>query len=189
MNEDIDIVTSILMGNTELFEIIVNRYEVGIQRYIYNMVRNPETSEDLTQEVFISAYNKLYTFNKEYKFSTWLFQIAKNKSIDYLRKNKKRVDIEYFDGIASSVDQSPESFVALSETKNTILEFIKCLNEIDRQILLLRYTKNKITFQQIALILNMPESSVKKRYYRIYDRYELFISEKQDLKILRYRGE
>jgi DNA-directed RNA polymerase specialized sigma24 family protein len=158
INEDIDIVKSILMGNTELFEIIVNRYEIGIQRYIYNMVRNSETSEDLTQEVFISSYNKLYTFNREYKFSTWLFQIAKNKTIDYIRKNN-------------------------------ILDFIKCLNEIDRQILFLRYTKNKITFQQIALILNMPESSVKKRYYRIYDRYELFISEKQNLKTLRYRGE
>ena len=102
MNEDIEIVKSILMGNTELFEIIVNRYEIGIQRYIYNMVRNSETSEDLTQEVFISAYNKLYTFNKEYKFSTWLFQIAKNKTIDYIRKNKNNVELEYCDGIASS---------------------------------------------------------------------------------------
>jgi RNA polymerase sigma factor (sigma-70 family) len=189
INEDIDIVKSILMGNTELFEVIVNRYEIGIQRYVYNMVRNSETSEDLTQEVFISAYNKLYTFNREYKFSTWLFQIAKNKTIDYIRKNKKKVDLEYCDIIASSVDQSPENFVELMETKNNIFEFIKCLNEIDRQILLLRYTKNKITFQQIALILNMPESSVKKRYYRIYDRYELFINEKQNLKTLRYRGE
>jgi RNA polymerase sigma-70 factor (ECF subfamily) len=189
INEDIDVVKSILMGNTELFEIIVNRYEIGIQRYIYNLVRNSETSEDLTQEVFISAYNKLYTFNKEYKFSTWLFQIAKNKTIDYIRKNKKKVELEYFDRIASSVAQSPENFVEFSETKNNILEFIKCLNEIDRQILLLRYTKHKITFQQIALILNMPESSVKKKYYRIYDRYELFISENQYLKTLRYRGE
>lgn len=189
MNEDIEIVKSILIGNTELFEIIVNRYEIGIQRYIYNMVRNSETSEDLTQEVFISAYNKLYTFNKEYKFSTWLFQIAKNKTIDYIRKNKNNVQLEYCDSIASSPAQSPELFVDLMETKNNILEFIKYLNEIDRQILLLRYAKNKITFQQIALILNMAESSVKKRYYKIYDRYELFTSQKQNIKTLRYRGE
>lgn len=189
MNEDIDIVLSILSGNTELFEVIIIRYELGIQRYVYNMVRNPETSEDLTQEVFISAYNKLYTFNKEYKFSTWLFQIAKNKTIDYIRKNKKKIELEYFDGIVSSNVQSPEISVEFMETKDNILAFIKCLDEIDRQILLLRYTRNKITFQQIALILNMPESSVKKRYYRIYARYELFISGNEDLKTFRYRSE
>ncbi|MBZ9634960.1 RNA polymerase sigma factor [Clostridium sp. FP1] len=85
INTDKDIVKSILMRNIESFEIIINQYEIGIQRYIYNMVRNPETSEDLTQKVFISAYNKLYTFNSEYKFSTWLFQIAKNKAIAYLK--------------------------------------------------------------------------------------------------------
>ncbi|MGH4141029.1 RNA polymerase sigma factor [Clostridium sp.] len=176
MNDDIDIVRSILMGNTELFEIIINRYEIGIQRYIYNIVRNYETSEDLSQEVFISAYNKLYTFNNEYKFSTWVFQIAKNKTIDYIRKNKKKVELEYCEGIVSCITQSPESSLEFKETKGNILRFIKCLNKIDLQILLLRYTKNKITFHDIAFILNMPESSVKKRYYKIYDKYQLFIS-------------
>ena len=64
----------------------------------------------------------------------------------------------------------------LMETKRNILEFIKSLNEIDKQILLLRYTKDKITFQQIALILNIPESTIKKRYYNLHDKYESFIS-------------
>jgi RNA polymerase sigma-70 factor, ECF subfamily len=175
ISQDIDIVESILLGNTKLFEIIIERYEIAVQRFIYNMVGSRETSEDLTQDVFISAYNKLYSFNKEYKFSTWLFCIAKNKAIDYIRKNKKKVKIEYCEESISSTSQSPENFVEFMETKKNILAFIKSLNETDKQILLLRYTKNKITFQQIALILNIPESTIKKRYYRLYDKYESFI--------------
>ena len=118
----------------------------------------------------------MYSFNKEYKFSTWLFSIAKNKSIDYIRKNKKKVETSYFQETVSSTSLSPEDFVDLMETKRNILEFIKSLNEIDKQILLLRYTKDKITFQQIALILNIPESTIKKRYYNLHDKYESFIS-------------
>jgi len=174
--QDIDVVESILLGHSELFEIIIQRYEIAINRFIYNMVRNLETSEDLTQDVFISAYNKLYSFNKEYNFSTWLFSIAKNKSIDYIRKNKKKIEIEYCEENTPSRSNSPEDFVEFMETKRNILEFIKSLNETDKQILMLRYTKEKITFQQIGLILDIPDSTIKKRYYRLYDRYESFIS-------------
>jgi RNA polymerase sigma factor (sigma-70 family) len=177
INQDIDIVESILLGNSNLFEIIIQRYEISIHRFIYNMVRSRETSEDITQDVFISAYNKLYSFNKEYKFSTWLFTIAKNKSIDYIRKNKKKTQIEYCAEGTSSSSNSPESFVEFMETKKNILDFINSLNETDKQILLLRYTKDMITFKQMAIILNMPESTIKKRYYKLYDRYESFIED------------
>ena len=175
INQDIDIVESILLGNSNLFEIIIQRYEISIHRFIYNMVRSRESSEDITQDVFISAYNKLYSFNKEYKFSTWLFTIAKNKSLDYIRKNKRKTQIEYCAEITSTESNSPESFVEFIETKKNILNFINSLNETDKQILLLRYTKDMITFKQMALILNMPESTIKKRYYKLYDRYESFI--------------
>ena len=53
INQDIDLVESILLGNTKAFEIIIERYELSIHRFIYNMVRSRETSEDLTQDVFI----------------------------------------------------------------------------------------------------------------------------------------
>lgn len=184
--QDIDIVKSILSGNTKLFEKIIERYEIAIQRYIYNIVGNTQTSEDLSQDVFISVYNKLYTFNEEYKFSTWIFQIAKNKCIDYMRKNKNKIEIEYCEGnISASNDELPDEIIEFMETKKSILEFIKSLNEIDKQILMLRYTKNKITFQQIAFILSMPESTIKKRYYRLYDNYQAYIDEKQSKGILK----
>ena len=173
--QDFDLVESILQGNTKAFEIIIQRYEISINRFIYNMIRNLETSQDLTQDVFISAYNKLSSFNKEYNFSTWIFTIAKNKSIDYIRKNKKKIDIEYCEENTPSTNHSPEDFVEFMETRRNILAFIKSLNETDKEILMLRYTRDKITFQQIATILNMPASTIKKKYYRLYDRYESFI--------------
>ncbi|MBC8061595.1 MAG: sigma-70 family RNA polymerase sigma factor [Clostridiaceae bacterium] len=178
INQDIEIVESILRGNTKLFEIIIKRYELSVQRFIYNMLRSKEAAEDVAQDVFISAYNKLYSFNNEYKFSTWLFSIAKNKTIDYVRKNKKVVEIEYCNEVTFSTSNSPENFVEFMETKKNVLEFIKSLNETDKQILLLRYTQEKTTFQQIALSLNMPESTIKKRYYSLYNKYVSFITVK-----------
>ena len=176
--QDTEIVESILTGNTKLFEIIIERYELAVQRFIYNMIRNIETSEDIAQEVFISAFNKLYSFNSEFKFSTWLFSIAKNKTIDYIRKNKKTVELEYSKEDIFSTSNSPENFVEFMETKKNILEFIKSLNETEKQILSLRYTKERITFGQIAIILNLPESTIKKRYYNLYNKYETFITVK-----------
>src|SRR4051812_5783748 len=93
MKEDIELIRAVLKGDINSFEEIVARYEMGIVRFIYNMIRNKETAEDLTQEVFINAYKKLHSFRQEYKFSTWLYQIAKNKCIDHIRKYGKTQEV------------------------------------------------------------------------------------------------
>lgn len=174
MQEDIKLIREVLKGNIDSFNIIVNKYELMVLKYVYSILKSRETAEDITQEVFITVYNKLYTFDTKYKFSNWLIQIAKNKSIDYIRKYKRvhEANIEEVYELKSSAP-SPEEEAEFSETKQLIMVFINSLSEVDKQILLLRYSQDK-TFQDIAEILELSESSVKRRYYKARDKFKAY---------------
>lgn len=174
MKEDLELIRAVLRGDMNSFEEIVARYEMGIVRFIYNMIRDKEAAEDLTQEVFINAYKKLHTFRQEYKFSTWLYQIAKNKCIDYIRKYGKAQEVNVEDVRISSCELSPEGYMEYKETRHIVEKFICTLKDLDKQILILRYSQEHLTFGDIAALLNMSESSVKKRYYKIHDKFEAY---------------
>jgi len=176
VEEDLKLVDQVLKGNIDSFNILVNKYELSILKFTYNMIRDKEAAEDITQEVFIIVYKKIYTYNREYKFSSWVFQIARNKCIDFMRKYKRvyeaNIDNEKDN---SSKDISPEAMAELRETKREIQKFINTLEEVDREILVLRYSE-EITFIEMAVILNINKATIKRRYYKIRERYKDFIS-------------
>lgn len=165
----------ILKGNIDSFNILVHKYELSILRFTYNTLKDKEAAEDIAQETFITVYNKLYSYNKEYKFSNWLYQIARNKCIDYMRKYKRvyEANVEEAGAIVSK-EISPEQSAEFNETKGLVEAFVKQLGEIDRQIIILRYSNDNITFLDIANILKMTESAVKRRYYKARDNFKEF---------------
>ncbi|WP_027625128.1 RNA polymerase sigma factor [Clostridium lundense] len=177
MDEDSKLVQEVLNGNIDSFNIIVNKYELSVMKFIYNIIRNKETAEDITQEVFITLYNKLYMYKKQYKFSNWIFQIAKNKCIDYMRKYKRvyESNIEEIRNLASK-EEGPEQSIEFKETKEKVETYINNLEEPDKQIVILRYSKETLTFSDIAEILNISESSVKRRYYKAREKFKEYIS-------------
>lgn len=173
VDEDLRLVKEVLKGNLDSFNIIVNKYEVPILRFIYNLIKNTQTAEDITQDVFITVYNKLYLYKSEYKFSNWIFQIARNKCIDYIRKNKKTVEanIDEIRELASK-ETTPQEFLEFKELKEQVEKFLYSLEDIDRQIILLRYSGENTTFHDIAQIMKISESSVKRRYYNARERFK-----------------
>lgn len=181
VDEDLKLVQEVLKGNIDNFNILVNKYEFTILRFVYNTLKDREAAEDITQEVFITVYNKLYTFNKNYKFSNWLFQIARNKCIDYIRKYKRvyEANVEEVGDIASA-EISPEQSVEFKETKKLVEIFINTLNDVDKQIIILRYSNEHITFSDMAEILKMTESAVKRRYYKARDKFKEFRIKKEE---------
>lgn len=174
--EDKDIVERVLQGEALYFEYIIDKYEIPILKYIYSFIGDRTMAEDLCQETFISVYNKLYTYNNISKFSTWIYSIAHNKSIDYLRKTTKSREIA-IDNIKDSLsrEKSPQEIVEYKETLDSIESFIKNLDIIDKQILYLRYAHPDVSFKDISNMMGMNESTVKKRYYRLYDKYEVYL--------------
>jgi RNA polymerase sigma-70 factor, ECF subfamily len=98
MSEDCGIVKQVLDGNTDAFRLVVERYNRPVISMVRNIINNPAEAEDIAQEVFIAAFNKLHTFDIHRSlFSTWLFTIARNKSITQLRKQqvRKRAESKY----------------------------------------------------------------------------------------------
>lgn len=166
LEEDISLVEEILNGNIDSFNILINKYELIVLKFVYGIIKDKEASEDITQEVFITIYNKLYQYDKNYKFSNWLLQIAKNKAFDYVRKFKRvyEANIEECIG-AKDLEPSPEDKLEYKETKELVRSFINNLDEIDRQIFILRYSSEK-TFCEISVILGINESTIKRRYYK-----------------------
>ena len=179
MQEDSNLIASILDGNVDSFNILINKYEIIVLRFIYNMIKDKEAAEDITQEVFITVYNKLYLYDKSHKFSNWLLQISKNKCIDYIRKYKRvyESNIEDIPNITSK-EMSPEQAAEFEETKENVEAYLNSLNEVDRQILIIRYSQN-LTFYDLSKILEMTESNVKRRYYRSRQNFKTFISQKE----------
>ena len=89
MTQETKVIHQVLEGDTESFRHIVEKYERPIVRMIRNIINNRESCEDITQEVFFTAYRKLASFDPaRSKFSTWLFTIARNKSINAMRKKR-----------------------------------------------------------------------------------------------------
>lgn len=170
--DDLILVENILSGNIKDFERLVERYETTILKFIYSMIRDKQIAEDITQEVFITVYNKLDTFDSKYKFSNWILRISKNKCIDYIRKAKKvnESNIDEFVSIKST-EISPEEKLEFKETKQIVIQYINTLSDIDKQIIMLRYSQ-KSTFNDISKILDINESSVKRRYYKIREQFK-----------------
>src|SRR5260370_41483269 len=87
---DSEVVLSALAGRETSFEELVRRYQRPIAAYVYRMVGDYDAALDLTQEVFIKVYNSLTRYRSEFKFSTWIYKIAHNAAIDYLRRHTVR---------------------------------------------------------------------------------------------------
>src|SRR6266699_3325774 len=87
---DRELVASAVTGLEGGFEELVRRYQRPISGYVYRMVGDYEAALDLTQEIFIKVYGSLARYRSEFKFSTWIYKIAHNCAVDYLRRNNGR---------------------------------------------------------------------------------------------------
>ena len=146
------------------FEYIVNVYEKRVYGFVYHMVHNADLAEDLTQDVFVRVYEKLYTYNPEYAIEPWLFKIAYTITLNYLKKNKtrkKEVTIEEDMFICPNSYNSIQEF----ETKHIILKEIEAFKPDCRAIFILKIMED-LTFEQIAMMVGMSTAAVKLKFYR-----------------------
>lgn len=145
---------------------IYKKYCKCVYNFLYKLSNDIELSEELTQETFYTAIKKINTLNKKESIRTWLYQIAKNKWKDYLKKNQKAnidLDENTVENLVANYDIE-EDMIA----KDNIIEFYKKIHMLDidtREIIYLKIIRN-FTFKEISQILGKSEEWARTKFYR-----------------------
>ena len=145
--QEAQIVNKVLRGDVNAFETLVVEYEKNVYAIAQRMTGNPEDAADMTQETFIKAYNSLSAFRGDSKFSVWLYRIATNVCLDFLRSRSRKptvsLSVEDDEGEETQLDiadesQSPEALLERGLTRDAVRRGLEQLSPEYRQILLLR---------------------------------------------------
>ena len=167
-------INQVKKGDQSAFEDVVSYFQDRIYQHCFRMVGNAHEAEDIAQEAFIRAYVNIHSFDNNRKFSTWLYRIATNLSIDRLRKRKPdfylETNIKGTDGLdmhsqLATNRQLPEEEVQNLELQSYIHQQIVSLPKIYRTIIMLRYL-DEFSLKEISEILDIPLGTVKTRIHR-----------------------
>lgn len=161
--EDNELVTRTLAGDVRSYEELVRRYERLVGRVVYSYARREISVEDLVQETFLRAYDRLETFNPDYRFKTWLLAIANNLGVDTLRRRRELV--EFNPETHAPVSRSPEAEAVDADRSRGVREAIATLPETYGVPLVLRYTEG-LSYAEIAEVLSITVPAVKSRLFR-----------------------
>src|SRR6184192_4777186 len=169
---DGELVTSALAGREACFEELVRRYQRPIAAYVYRMVGDYDAALDLTQEVFIKVYNSLTRYRSEFKFSTWIYKIAHNAAIDYLRRHTVReqaltgsIDGDRREISIESRRLTPEQESERRERRSEIESVVQSLPIAYRELIVLRHSQD-LSYDEIAEVTGLPLGTVKNRLFR-----------------------
>lgn len=158
IKNEIEIINLAKEGNNKAFEIILKKYKLPIHYMINQMVNNYTLAEDLTMESFEKAFINIRNFTPNYKISTWIYRIAKNHTIDYLKScNSKLVFVELDTTIKEYY--TPEEEMIGKEQANIIENSINNLRGNYKKVMVLRIDGEK--YEDISVKLNVPLGSVR----------------------------
>ena len=173
---DYRLVQAAINGDQKAYAQLMDRYRDSIYFMLLKMVNNRDDADDLTIEAFGKAFNKLHQYTPNYAFSTWLFKIASNNCIDFIRKKKKKQllsldkPIEGNDGGEMTMDVpsgtlDPEETYIKEQKKILMHGVVEKLKPRYRTLVELRYFK-EFSYEEIAQELDLPLGTVKAQLFR-----------------------
>lgn len=146
-------------------EKIYREYYDTVFKYLFCLTHDKELSEDLVQETFVRMIKNIDKFEGKSKLSSWLCEIAKNLWIDYLRKNKRKVELNENEELNIQSEQNIENEYIEREDENKVFEKIKALDDISQKVMYLR-VKGEMSFKEIGDILGKSENWARVTFYR-----------------------
>jgi len=165
---DEEITRMVQSGDLESFSFLVDRYEDKLKRYARRFLISPEEIEDIVQEIFLKAYVNILGFDTEKKFSAWLYRIAHNELVNFLKKREK-APLLFFDADTIFPHPISEEKTDRKTKQDEIKKAIdKCLNQIPlkyREPLILFYFE-ELGYNEIAEVMHLPLSTVGVRLKR-----------------------
>ncbi len=186
--EDDKFVKSAISGDEKAYADLMEKYNRALYFHIQKMIKEKELVEDLVQEVFIKAFKNLATYSNEYAFSTWLYRIATNHTIDYLRK-KKLQTLSIDDPIRTKDGEmqvqlpdhqfATDRVIIKKQRANIIHAAIDDLPEKYRDVIQMRHMEEK-SYQEISEELDLPLGTVKAHIFRARELLYKALKDKRD---------
>lgn len=167
---DAEIIQKYLEGDKKSLEALIKRYLKRIYAFVYKNVRDSSDAEDVTQEVFLKVWKNIRKFDQSRNFKVWIFEIAKNSSIDFLRK-KKTIPLSRFEdekgqnSIADNISAPVIKLGDILDNKNALKMAMEGLASDDKRIIDLKH-KDNLNFREIAELLETSINTVKSKYRR-----------------------
>ena len=184
--KDLVWVEAALAGDQRAYQRLVEKYERALYFHILKLVRNQDVIDDLVQEAFLKAFESLGSYNKTYAFSTWIYRIATNHSIDYLRKKKlstlsidEPVGGKESDMSMEITDQSAQTDreIIMKERRMLVHNAVKSLPEKYRLVIRMRHMEEK-SYEEIAEELELPLGTVKAHIFRARELLNKYLKDK-----------
>jgi len=170
-NPDSDLVLRVLRGEKPLFGVLVEKYQKAVYAVAYSYLRNVEDSKDLSQDVFVKAYDQLGTLKDPDKFGPWLCRITSRLAIDRLRVQKKNVPLPELGPIEETMSHNPGATMTAEEREDLIYrlsrirKLILQLPDYYRVAFVLKYMEG-LSNKEIANFLEVPVSTVEGRLHK-----------------------
>ncbi len=178
-----------LDGDQMAYNELMEKYRGALSRHVQRMVRKQGEVDDLVQECFIKAFSALKSYSTDYAFSTWLYKIATNHTIDFLRKKKlatMSIDkpIQTRDGEVEyelpDITYRPDKHIVEDERKQLIQQAIEQLPEKYHRVIVMRHQQEK-SYEEIAMELDLPLGTVKAHIFRARALLYKFLRDKRHL--------
>lgn len=172
---DATLVQRTLAGQTQAYNVLVQRYQRQVYNLAYRMVGSAEDAGDMVQETFLRAYGALSSFRQDASFLTWLYKIASNLCIDHLRSRRSKgalsLDMELEEGrepAASDRVYDPEDTAIRGAVSEVVQRAVMNLPEKYRVVVVMRHLQG-LSVEEIAEQLNLPSGTVKTHLFRARD--------------------
>ncbi len=175
---DRELVDRILAGQQEAVADLVDAHHAAIYRFLHRLCMDAHWAEDLAQETFAAAWNRLRSFNGDASLATWLHRIAYCKFIDAWRRQRRRAPLEGGAGIEAVTDprSNPGEVAAADEESRRIHAALALLDRADREIIALHYFQG-FTFREMARVLDIKVGLAKWRTNRALTRLRRLLGE------------
>lgn len=180
--KELHIINLILAGKTNEFSYFLDTYDQQVFHLIVRMVGSEEDAQELTQDTFMKAFSSLRKFNGDSSFSTWIYRIAYNTTVSFLRKNDN--ETVHFDESQWNSISETQIDDALSPTTDDNLRRLRAAFRkltADERILITLFYEEERSISEIAEILHLSESNVKVKLHRVRKRLYLLIKEADEL--------
>ncbi len=179
---DDELISEYQAGDESAFNVLTERYLNSIYRFTYHMTNNQSEAEDITQETFVKVWKNLHRYKMTNTFKSLIFTIAKNTTLDHLRKKKIPVFSSFEDRDGKNIlidtlsdpETLPANLIEKAEQKGILNECLQQLNPEDREILILHY-QDEFTFDTIGKMLKKPLNTIKSRHRRSLAKIRKFL--------------